>query len=128
MKRYATFLLSTVGGICILGAAAQAAPVQGALPQAQSYAELLEPVQNANTALIADDLARAQQPRPLLQLAQYSHHHPHHHHHHHGFGGFGFGFGFAPPPAYYAPDCYIRRQVFYNRWGHRVVRRVRVCD
>ncbi|HEY6028339.1 MAG TPA: hypothetical protein VIV09_15690 [Pseudolabrys sp.] len=127
MNQYATFLLSTVAGLCVMGAA-QAAPVQGTLPQAQSYAELLEPVQNADTVLMADDMARAQQPRPLLQLAQYHHHH-HHHHHHHGFRGFGFGFGFAPPPpAYYGPDCYVRRQVFYDHRGRRIVRRVRVCD
>jgi membrane protein DedA with SNARE-associated domain len=75
-------------------------------------------------------------------------------HHHHGGGGFGPGFvgGFAAgaaigsgayygggyyggPYAYdygepyaYASGCYIRRQVFVNRWGHRTVRRVRVCD
>ena len=129
MKRYATFLLSTVGGLCALGAAQAApAPAPTTLPPAQSYAELLEPVQNADTVLMADDMARAQQPRPLLQLAQYHHHH--HHHHHHGFfPGFGLGIGIAaPPPVYYGRDCYIRRQVYYNRWGHRVVRRIRVCD
>lgn len=128
MRPYATFLLSTVAGLCVMGAA-QAAPMQSTLPAAQSYADLLEPVDNADVALLADDLAQAQQPTPLLQLAQYHHHH-HHHHHHHGYArGFSFGFGFAPPPpAYYGPDCYIRRQVYYNRWGERVVRRVRVCD
>ena len=72
MNQYATFLLSTVAGLCVMGAA-QAAHVQGTLPQAQSYAELLEPVQNADTVLMADDMARAQQPRPLLQLAEEGH-------------------------------------------------------
>ena len=47
------------------------------------------------------------------------------HHHHHGFR---FGFGIAAPPVYYGGDCYWRRTVHINRWGERVVRRVRVCD
>ena len=105
MKPYATFLLSTVAGLCLVGAA-QAAPVQSSLPAAQSYADLLEPVQNADAVLLSDD-------------------HHHHHHHHHGFR---FGFGFAAPRAYYGGDCYVRREVHINRWGERVVRRVRVCD
>jgi hypothetical protein len=127
MNQYATFLLSTVAGLCVMGAA-QAAPVQGTLPQAESNALHLDPVQIADTVVLAVDMARAQQPRPLLQLAQYHHHHPHHHLLH-GFRGFGFGFGFAPPPpAYYGPDCYVRRQVFYDHRGRRMVRRVRVCD
>jgi hypothetical protein len=31
-------------------------------------------------------------------------------------------------PYYYGPDCYRVREVFINRWGHRVVRWVRRCD
>lgn len=58
---------------------------------------------------------------------------------HHGGGGFvpGFiagsalgAFAAAPyygAPYYYGPDCYPVRQVFINRWGHRVVRWVRRC-
>jgi len=123
MRQYATLLLSTVAGLCVMGAA-QAAPAQSAVPAAQSYADLLEPVDNADLVLLSDDMAQAQKQKPLLQLAQYHHHHHHHHHHHQGFG---FGFGFAPPPVY-GGDCYWRRQVYFNRWGERVVRRVRVCD
>lgn len=122
MRQYATFLLGTVAGLCMAGAA-QAAPAPAALTPAQSYAELLEPIDNASAVLTADDLAKAQQPRPLLQLAQYHHHH-HHHHHHHGFFP---GIIFAPPPVYYGPDCYIRRQVWFDHWGRRHLRNVRVC-
>lgn len=43
-------------------------------------------------ALLADDIAHAQQQKPLLQLAQWHHHH----HHHHGFFP-GFGITIAPP-------------------------------
>lgn len=124
MKRYATFLLGTVGGLCMLGAA-QAAPMQPPATTAQSYAELLEPVDNATAVLAADDLASAQRPRPLLQLVQYRHHHHHHHHHHHGFFP---GIIIAPPPAYYGPDCYIRHQVWRDRYGYRHVRNIRVCN
>jgi hypothetical protein len=77
--------------------------------------------------LVADDLARARQPKPLLQLVQYHHHHHHHHHHRHGFFP-GFGITVAPPVYDEGPDCYIRRRVVINRWGERVVRRIRVCD
>jgi hypothetical protein len=125
MKPYATFLLSTVAGLCIAGAAQAAAPAQIPLPPAQSYADLLEPVQNAEAALLADDIAHAQQQKPLLQLAQWHHHH-HHHHHHHGFFP-GFGITIAPPVVY-GPDCYWRRRVWVDRWGYEHVRRVRVCD
>ena len=60
---------------------------------------------------------------------------------HHGGGGFvpGFvagsalgAFAAAPyyygGPYYYGPDCYRVRQVFINRWGHRIVRWVKRCD
>lgn len=126
MRTYGTFLLSTVAAICIAGVA-QAAPIQSPVTPAQSYAELLEPVDNASAVLTADDLARTQQPRPLLQLAQYHHHHHryyHHHHHHHGF----FPGVIVAPPAYYGPDCYIRRQVWYDHRGFRHVRNIRVCN
>ena len=74
--------------------------------------------------------------------------------HWHGHGGGGFGPGFVGglaagavigggyygggyyggPYAYdggpyaYGGDCYIQRRAFINRFGHRVIRRVRVCD
>jgi hypothetical protein len=76
-----------------------------------------------------------------------------HHWHHHGGGGWGgfgpgfvgglalgaavggpyYGYGYAPysygyGPYAYAGDCYIRRRVVINRFGERIVRRVRVCD
>ena len=111
-------------------AASVAAGHTGSL-NAQSYAELLEPIPNAVPLLMADDAERAQRPAQV-QLAQYHHHH-HHHHHHRQFGGFGFGGIVVRPPVYaepnyYGGDCYIRRQVVINQWGQRVVRRIRVCD
>src|SRR5665811_2186352 len=68
--------------------------------------------------------------------------------HGHGYGGGGFGPGFVGGlgagagigggpdyggryyggPYGYGGGCYIERQVVINRFGHRVIRRVRVCD
>jgi hypothetical protein len=31
-------------------------------------------------------------------------------------------------PYAYGGGCYIQRQALINRFGHRVIRRVRVCD
>ena len=82
----------------------------------------------AGTALVTAGAARAQ------------------HWHGHGGGGFGPGFvgglaagaiigggpyyggGYYGGPYAYGGDCYIQRRVFINRFGHRVIRRVRVCD
>ena len=133
MKNHLAFLLCSATGLLAWNAAS-AAPAPSSSPQ--SYADLLEPIPNALEALIADDLARARQPKPLLQFAQfyYPHHHHHnsfyhhhHHHHHHHNGYYGGGVVVAPAP-YYAPDCYIQRRVTITPWGERVVRNVRVCD
>ena len=56
-------------------------------------------------------------------------------------GGLAFGAVVGAPYGYYGapygydsyaydsgPDCYLTRQVVINRWGHRVIRRVRVCE
>ena len=60
-----------------------------------------------------------------------------HHFHGRGFGpfigGLAFGAALSAPyydygyPYAYGPDCYIRRRVVITRWGHRLVRRYRVC-
>ena len=43
-------------------------------------------------------------------------------------GGGYYGGGYYGGPYAYGGDCYIQRQAFINRFGHRVIRRVRVCD
>jgi hypothetical protein len=139
-------LLGGVAALASLDAAQAAAPIAPAHRSlaVESYAELLEPIPNAVSLLIADDAARAQQPSAGVQLAQFRHHHHHHsfyhhhHHHHHHHHGFGFGFGGVvvapPPPVYvepgYADDdqCFIRRQIVIDEYGRRIVRRVRVCE
>ena len=43
-------------------------------------------------------------------------------------GGGYYGGGYYGGPYAYDGGCYIQRQAFINRFGHRVIRRVRVCD
>lgn len=99
MKKLTALLLGGVAAMLTLNAV-QAAPIApAAAPAAQSYAELLQPIPNAATALQADDALRAQQPK--VEMAQYR---GYHHHHHHGFfRGPRFGFGFYGGPVY-GPD------------------------
>lgn len=130
MNKSIVGLLGGVAALVSLNGAQAATPREPGALNVRSYAELLEPIPNAVSLLVADDAARARYRPAGVQIAQYHHHH---HHHHHQFGGFGFGGIIGGPrvysaPDYYGEDCYIRRQVIINRWGERVVRRVRVCD
>lgn len=78
-----------LGAMVSIGAlnSAQAAPSLNPtdILQANSFAELLEPIPDAAERLKAVDALQAQDVGHV-QLAQYYyHHHHHHHHHHHGF-------------------------------------------
>jgi hypothetical protein len=82
-------LLSGASALALLGGAqASAAPAIGevsTLQPAQSFAELLDPIPNAEKVLRADDeraAADATEDKPLV-VADYYHHHYHHHHYHH---------------------------------------------
>jgi hypothetical protein len=77
-----------IGAVAAIGAAtgvAQAAPAPAATDvlNANSFADLLEPVPNAATKLQALDEQTTDSAEPGVQLAQYYYHHHHHHHHHH---------------------------------------------
>ncbi|MGN6584773.1 MAG: hypothetical protein ACTHJV_13830 [Rhizobiaceae bacterium] len=132
MKCYRSVLLGSAASAALaLGIVYSASAVASPLSPANSYADLLEPVENAQAVLFGDDLARMQ--RPDVQLVQdegdYHHHHHHqrrydyHHHHHHHHHGFGFGMMVVPER-----HCYIQRRVHYNYYGERIVRRYRVCE
>jgi hypothetical protein len=43
-------------------------------------------------------------------------------------GYYGGPYAYADGPYGYGGGCYIERQVVNNRFGHRVIRRVPVCD
>ena len=45
-----------------------------------------------------------------------------------GGGYYGGPYAYGGGPYAYGGGCYIERQVVINRFGHRVIRRVRVCD
>jgi hypothetical protein len=57
-------------------------PPSTAVPPANSYADLLEPIPNAVERLKAADAEEMARPARLIE-AQYHHHNHHHHHHHH---------------------------------------------
>jgi hypothetical protein len=80
-------LLSGASALALLGGSQALAspPVDegNALRPAQSFAELLDPIPNAETVLKAENErdAAAAEENPVV-VAQYYHHYHHHHHHH----------------------------------------------
>ncbi len=85
MSKTLTGAIGAVAAVALCNTApAEAQPGHGDPYAITSYADLLEPVQNAVEVLKADDAARPQR-GPLLEQVQYYYHHHHHHwyHHHH---------------------------------------------
>jgi hypothetical protein len=82
-------LLGAVAALSTMGTAqATPAPAPTDPLQANSYADLLEPIPNAMALLqTVDEQAPAKSADANVQLAQYHHHH--HHHHHHGYRRYG---------------------------------------
>ena len=73
-------LLGAVGALASLNSAQAAAPADpAAVLNAQSYADLLNPIPNAKATLDAVDEAYAQA-GTSFQVAQNDRHHHHHHH------------------------------------------------
>jgi hypothetical protein len=66
----------------LVGAPASAAVDQPVRMQAESFAELLQPIPNASEQLRVADM-QAERDAPRLVRVQYDQHHHHHHHHHH---------------------------------------------
>ncbi|QQN63927.1 hypothetical protein JIR23_31315 [Bradyrhizobium diazoefficiens] len=81
-------LLGAVAALGTFGSAQatpQATPAPSDVLQANSYADLLEPIPNAGALLQAIDEAAPATAADNVQLVQFFYHHHHHHHHHHGF-------------------------------------------
>lgn len=98
-----------LGAVAALGtfSTAGAAPAPTDVLQANSYADLLEPIPNAGALLQAIDEAAPPKTSENVQLAQFFYHHHHHHHHHHSF---------YPRRRYYeAPIVVVPR---YRRYHH----------
>jgi hypothetical protein len=93
-----------LGAVAALGtmSTAQAVPVPAPAPadvlQANSFADLLEPIPNAKALLeTIDERGPAPSAEDNVQLAQFYHHHHHHHHH------------WRRPPVVFVP---------HRRWHH----------
>ena len=109
-----------------------AAPLgeSAAYPAVASYADLLEPIPNAQERLKIAQAEDAARPPRLIQAQYYEHHH--HHHHHNSWGpyyGYGapsyYGYGSVP----YAYSYAYRAPTYYGyaypapRWARRHHRR-----
>jgi hypothetical protein len=73
-------VVGVIGSLAAMPLAANAASAQPAVPPAQSYADLFQPISNPVERLQLADEQEAGQAR--LIPAQYAVHHHHHHHHH----------------------------------------------
>ena len=136
MNKRVALLLCGTAALMTLSSAAQAttpaAPDATTALDAQSYADLLDPIPDAVALVKADDAQRARQRPARLQLAQ----HHHHHHHHHAYYGDDEGAGIVggiiggmlAAPAYAPRHCYWTRGEAYWNGRHWVRPRVRVCD
>lgn len=78
-------VVGVIGSLAALPLGANAAvPQEPAVPPAQSYAELLQPISNPVQKLLISDAQDEQQARLIpAQYAVHDHHHHHHHHSHH---------------------------------------------
>jgi hypothetical protein len=86
MEKKIAGLLGAVAALGTLGTAQAApAPATTDVLQANSYADLLQPIPNAAATLRAVEAqAPAKDAEANVQMAQFYYHH-HHHHHHHGY-------------------------------------------
>ena len=76
-------LLGAVAALGTLNAAQAApAPTPADMLQANSFADLLQPIPNAKAQLQAIDEREPALAADNVQLAQFHHHHHHHHHSH----------------------------------------------
>jgi hypothetical protein len=114
MERKIAGLLGAVAALGTLNAAQAApAPAQTDVLQANSYADLLEPIPDAAATLRAvDQRAPAREAEANVQVAQFYHHHHHHHHHH--------GYWHHHHHGYYGPRVYVepRRRWRYHHHHH----------
>jgi hypothetical protein len=78
-------LVGAISGLMSLSTAQATAvpPAETALPSAQSFGELLDPIPNAAALLRIADAAGRHNPNVKLVGDNHHHHHQHHHHHHH---------------------------------------------
>src|SRR5207249_3348522 len=112
-----------LGAVATLGAftAAEAAPIANPAPaeilNANSFADLLEPIPNAATLLrVVDEAGPISSADENIQQVQYFYHHHHHHHHHHAWRRY---YGDEPRiivvPSRYRHHHHHHHHSFYHR-------------
>jgi hypothetical protein len=87
-------MAGVAAAVALTAAPALAAPNPSQILNAGSYAELLQPVPDAQAKLAALDSQPAPARRTAAQgeqVAQYYYHDHHHHHHHHHWRGYDYG-------------------------------------
>jgi hypothetical protein len=80
--------LALAGGLQAPAAASSLNQAQAMLQPARSFAELLDPIPNAESILRAENergAGEASADEKPIMMAQYHHHHHHHHHYHHHY-------------------------------------------
>jgi hypothetical protein len=105
--------LPLIAGAVALAAAsapARAMPDPADSLRAQSFAELLAPIPDAQTKLAALDAAPIEENDPVQNVQYYYHHHHHHHHHHHNH----WRRRFIPPPWYHHHHHHHHHHHYYD--------------
>jgi hypothetical protein len=104
-------LITALATAPAIGAVASPGP-STAMPEAKSYADLLEPIPNAVERLKAADAEEMARPARLIQAQYHDHHHHNHHDHHHHHHHNSWGSYYADP--YYSGSYYYGTPYYYN--------------
>jgi hypothetical protein len=111
MGTWTVGLVTALATAPAFGAVASPAP-STAVPEAKSYADLLEPIPNAVERLRASDAEEMARPPRLIQAQYHDHHHHNHHDHHHHHHHNSWGSYYADP--YYSGSYYYGTPYYYN--------------
>jgi hypothetical protein len=118
-----------LGAVATLGAfgAAQAAPMANPAPaeilNANSFADLLEPIPNAAALLqVVDEAGPISTADENVQQAQFFYHHHHHHHHHNQFRRYN-GYDYDGPRVVVVPRRFYHHHHHHHHHHHSFYRR-----
>src|SRR6478672_7690781 len=112
-------LVGAISGLMSLSTAQATGvpPTETALPSAQSFGELLDPIPNAAALLrIADAAGRHTNPNVKLVGDNHHHHHQHHHHHHHHHHNYHHHHHHHHHHNYHDHDSGHGRHYYQGRW------------
>jgi hypothetical protein len=78
--------MATLGAFNVAEASPIAHPAPAEILNANSFADLLQPIPNATALLqVVDEAGPISSANENVQQVQFYHHHHHHHHHHHAY-------------------------------------------